>query len=132
MWTLRILVIASLLSVSCHIPPTVTWGPIGNAEGPTIGFFSNRQRDRVERSLQDAGFEIVSTNTSYFLEVAIGAPRWPYSCGTNNNVRYTLMRGGNRMLVMKGRGNTGDCEPNILDGMSRDLASFFTPARDPL
>ena len=78
----------------------------------------------------DAGLRPTNAvqDANYVLEVRIGNSRGSRSCGSTNNVAYTLSTRAQRVLVIKGRGQTGSCESNILDEMSRKLASSFISA----
>lgn len=109
------------------VPPTVTKAPIAPITGRAEVFLSaTEQGPRIRKSLRDAGFEVVSsTGAPYTLVVKVGNGRASMECGAVNNVSYDLRSPGGRVMVMKGRGRTGTCTPNIFDDMSRKLASYF-------
>lgn len=127
MITLLILLVAigSLTACSTTVPPTITRMRhfVLRADSPVF-LIANRQRERVVRSLLEAGFELSSKldSDTYSLVVEIGRARWGSSCGVGANVAYILSSYGQNVLVIKGRGKTGDCTPNMLDDMSFRLA----------
>ena len=118
-----------LLLPSCtSVPATVTYGPSMAITGePVISLAARKQHTRIELSLRDAGLDPTGdwSGTSYGLEVKVGRTRGSRDCGTTNNVVYILNRGGMRVLVIKGRGMTGSCSPNVFDDMSQKLAEYF-------
>ena len=62
---------------------------------------------------------------TYTLIAKVGSKRGSSEpCGTTNNVVYDLRSGSGRVLVIKGRGRTGTCKPNIFDDMSQKLAGY--------
>lgn len=63
-------------------------------------------------------------DAAYSLEARIGKSRGRSSCGSTRNVIYTVETGGERALVVKARGKTGNCEPNVLDQLGRTAASY--------
>ena len=96
---------------------------------PNAGIFvtANRERPRVALALVNAGLNVAEDykDARYSLRVKIGRSRGGSSCGSNANVAYILDVIGQRAMVIKGRGRTGECQPNILDDMSRRLAAAF-------
>jgi hypothetical protein len=95
-------------------------------EGPRVFVTANDQGPRVEQSLRDAGLSVVEpADATYLLRVDVGNSRGTQACGSTKNVRYILSKGRTRILVLKGRGRTGQCSPNIFDDMSRLLESYF-------
>ncbi len=121
-------VLLALPSCTAVVPATVTYGPsIAITGEPVIWLMAAKQLDRIERSIRDAG--LIPTNnpgrTSYGLVVKLGRTRVTRACGTINNVVYILSRAGQRVLVIKGRGMTGSCSPNVFDDMSQQMARYF-------
>ncbi|GEM_PF-2483570 len=120
--------LATLVSCGSRVPPTVTLHP-QMALDPDAAIYvtSNRQRERVMLAVQNAGLNVASEfrDARYSLRVKIGRSRGGGECGANANVVYILDAIGRRAMVIKGRGRTGDCEPNILDEMSAKLAMGF-------
>ena len=119
-----------LLLPSCTsvVPATVTYGPSMAITGePVISLVARRQLARAELSLRDAGLDPTGDwgDTSYRLDVKVGRTRSSRECGTTNNVIYILSKKGQRVLVIKGRGMTGSCSPNVFDDMSEKLARYF-------
>ena len=118
------------------VPPSVSWGPATIISGDPAVVLAVQaasevwgQRSRIEQSLRDAGVTPASgsSEAKYALQVKVGkmAGRGHTSCGRVRNVAYVLSGDEGRILVIKGRGPTGTCTPNIFDDMSQRLASFF-------
>ncbi len=117
-----------LPACSSVVPPTVTWGPVAAITGePTVSLKANRQLPRIQQSLRSAGLAtgVGPADAEYALQVKVGKSRRTKPCGTLHNVVYLLRGQAGRVLVIKGRGLTGTCSPNIFDDMSQTLASFF-------
>jgi len=119
-----------LLFPACStvVPPTVTRGPsVAIAGERTVSLTANRQVPRIQQSLENAG--LATTNdpaaAEYALDVKVGNTRRTKPCGTAHNIAYILREKTGRVLVIKGRGLTGACIPNIFDEMSETLASYF-------
>jgi hypothetical protein len=124
-------VLLLLPSCTALVPATVTYGPsIAITGEPVIALTAARQLARIEQSLRDAGLNPTSDwgSTSYGLVVKLGNTRSTRACGTKNNVVYILSKGGQRALVIKGRGMTGSCSPNVFDDMSQQMATYFRHA----
>ena len=126
---LSLLVLPLGLSSACasRVPATVTLSPpIPIKQGANIFVLASKQRDRIVESLINAGLNASDdwTGSGHSLKVAIGSSRSSTACGSVQNVSYTLTAGGSRFMVIKGRGATGSCEPNIFDDMSKKLASY--------
>ena len=116
-----------LLQLACTttVPATVTWSgrfPLDKAGG--VWLVATRQRKAILASLQKAGIKIATEyqSVSYSLDVRIGRGRGGRRCGPVNNVAYVLNGPGELLMVIKGRGVTGSCIPNVFDDMSRMLA----------
>ena len=124
---LLLVVIGSLPSCTSTVPPTITRTPQVALRGDAPVFLiAKRQRERVAQSLTRAGIELSNRleDDSYTLIVKIGRGRGVSSCGVTANVAYILRSSyGRNIMVIKGRGRTGDCTPNMLDDMSRRLAA---------
>ena len=117
----------STFGCASHIRPTVTLQPAYPLDANTPIFLSaQRQRARILKSLNNAGFRTARAraDTPYFLIVKIGKTRTRKDCGIVANVSYDLRDSNRHITVLKGRGATGNCEPNILDAMSVKLASL--------
>ena len=118
-----------LMACSSLVPPTVTRAPtVLLSKEPTILLAAPRQAPRITQSLSDAGVSVVAepSGANYSLRVDVGGSRSSMVCGTMNNVRYLLLQAGVHLIVIKGRGWTGSCSPNIFDELSRTLASHFS------
>jgi len=123
-----ILVAALALQLACNafVPATVTRraGFPLDRESPVF-VIADRQRDAIVASLERAGVRVAPDFSSmrYALEVRLGSNRGQTGCGTIHNVSYVLTGYGQRLMVIKGRGETGICNPGIFDDMSRELAA---------
>ena len=130
---LSLLVLSLGLVSACAspVPATVTWtARVPIKTGASIYVLAQRQRERIVKSLVDAGLEVSDewTGAGYSLEVSVGSSRASRPCGRVNNVAYTLSGDGQRLMVIKGRGGTGSCEPNVFDDLSRTLATYAAEA----
>ncbi len=126
---LFVLAVPLVLMSACatHVPATVTMSPnVPFKKGATVFVLAQRQRERIVESLTNAGLVVSDawTGDGYSLTVRIGSRRGGQECGGTHNVAYTLSGAGQPLMVIKGRGRTGTCEPNIFDDMSQKLASF--------
>lgn len=128
---LRSLAIAIFVS-SCTstVPAFVAILPAVPLEGPPrVLLLAPSQGHRIAESLRRVGIEPVVKRhgNEYELVVEVGSDRSRPSCGTVNNVRYSLRRGSSiDILIIQGRGMTGNCSPNIFDDMSATLALYFS------
>jgi hypothetical protein len=117
-------VVALAAACSSTIPAKVTRAPPMPIDA-SAGFFvtATQQRDRVAQSLVNAGFTTTDAwaDATYSLNAKFGGSRSTDPCGTVNNVIYELYFQGQRVMVVKGRGATGACEPNILDEMAEQI-----------
>ncbi len=86
---------------------------------------SANQKENIIRSMKAAGFTVEAEPQEkfYTLEVVLGQVRDTQSCGSLRNVVYKVTQMGARIMVIKGRGWTGNCTPGIYDAMSKILAS---------
>ncbi len=121
--------VGSVISCASDVPPTVTrnYGfPI--EKKMDIFVMTPDERPRITESLTKVGLKPVEARTTvgYTLDIRLGGNRRTQACGSVRNVTYILSGPTGRMLVIKGRGPTGTCQPNILDQMSAKLASLAT------
>ena len=58
------------------------------------------------------------------MNVKVEKNRGNRTCGRISNVAYILDGNGRHLMVIKGRGPTGSCTPNVFDDMSQKLAWF--------
>jgi hypothetical protein len=110
------------------VPATVTRAPTTPLQAnPTIFLLANKQWPRVAESLRNAGLRLADSQfeADYILTVNVGRIQRNKTCGGFGNVAYILDDRGTHMVVVKGRGFTGSCIPNLLDNMSQKLASYF-------
>jgi len=124
---LLVLPLGVIPGCSSLVPATVTLSPrMPIKKGSDIFVIAQVQRERIVKSLVDAGFQVSDewTNDAYSLTVSVGRWRASRACGRVNNVAYVLNGAGRRLMVIKGRGGTTGCEPNVFDDMSRTLAYY--------
>jgi hypothetical protein len=110
------------------VPPTVTRTPRAPLEAnPAVFLQASVQRPRVAESLRNAGVRLAESfaEADYILNVNVGRRRQTQACGGSSNIAYILDGRGRHLMVIKGRGLTGTCTPNIFDDMSQKLASYF-------
>lgn len=111
------------------VPATVTRAPTSPLKSnPRIFLEAAVQRQRIADALHDAGLRTAESfnDFDYTLEVRMGRNRWSTTCGGVSNVAYLPKSSGRYVLVIKGRGLTGSCSPNVFDDMSQMLASYTT------
>jgi len=111
---------------SSHVPPTVTQkpnAPIVRSEGIFVN--ARHNRTRIMESLTKAGLTLAkkSTDGGYVLDVRQGSSRSSGECGNIRNISYVVSGDSRKIMVMKGRGWTGECAENIFDSMSAELAT---------
>ncbi len=110
------------------VPPTVTRAPtIPLKENPAIYLQVIGHKARVAESLRNAGVRLMESDSEadYTLNVNVGKVRGRRDCGSVSNIDYILYSNGRRLMVIEGRGLMGTCVPNIFDGMSQKLATYF-------
>jgi hypothetical protein len=117
-----------LTSACAHVvPATVTAMPqVPIDKGANIFVVAQVQRERIVKSLVDAGLNVSDewAVDDYSLTVSVGRWRGSSDCRGVSNVAYVLNGGGRRLMVIKARGATDTCEPNVFDDMSRLLAVY--------
>jgi len=129
--TLAIAIAAQVVLASgctAPVPATVTRAPTTPLKAsPAIYLQARRQMPRVAESLRNAGVRLTESNSEadYTLNVKVGRGRGSQSCGSTSNVAYILDGGGRHLMVIKARGLTGTCIPNVFDEMSQRLTTFF-------
>ena len=119
-----------VLGSGCTSPvaPTVTRAPTSPLmANPAIYLQASVQRPRVGESLRNAGVHLTETfaEADYILNVNVGRRRQTQTCGGSSNVAYVLDGRDGHLMVIKGRGLTGTCVPNVFDNMSQKLATYF-------
>ena len=110
------------------VPPTVTRPPtLPLKANPAIIVEANRQIPRIEESLRQAGVRLAESyaEADYILKVNVGRRRGNQTCGGTSNVAYILDGKTGHLMVVKGRGLTGTCIPNIFVDMSHKLVTYF-------
>ena len=128
MRSLLLLTLLLALANGCasHVPATVTMPAIVSVDGRLPRFLiANVQRAEILKSLRDAGLNAVErpAERGYTLDVRLGSSRSSRPCGSLRNVSYVLKEASVRIMIIKGRGVTGSCSPNIFDELSQMLAS---------
>jgi hypothetical protein len=120
--------LAFLPGCSSTVPATVTREPRAPLKAnPTIFLEANRQRPHIEESLRRAGLHMAESfsGADYILNVKVGRNRSTRDCGGTSNVAYILDGNNRHLMVIKGRGLTGSCTPNVFDDMSQKLATYL-------
>ena len=110
------------------VPPTVTRAPTTPLKAnPAIFLQANVQRPRIAESLRKAGVHLSEsyTKADYILNVKVGRRRSNQTCGGSSNIAYVLDGRNRHLMVIKARGLTGTCAPNVFDDMSQTLATYF-------
>ncbi len=110
------------------VPPTVTRAPTNQLKAnPAIYLQASVQRPRVAESLRNAGVHLAETfaEADYILNVKVGKRHRTQACGGSSNISYILDGRANHLMVIKARGLTGTCLPNVFDAMSQKLATYF-------
>ena len=136
MRTAKIITLAAVIAVqvafgsgcTSPVPPTVTRAPVMALKpSPSIFVQATAQRPRIEESLRQAGVQVAESyaEADYILNVNVGRRRGNLACGGTSNVAYILDGRAGHLLVMKGRGLTGTCTPNIFVDMSHKLVTYF-------
>jgi hypothetical protein len=94
---------------------------------PAIFVQATAQIPRIEESLSQAGVRIAESygDADYILNVNVGRRRGNLPCGGTSNVAYILDGRAGHLMVIKGRGMTGTCTPNIFVDMSQKLVTYF-------
>ena len=127
---MKSILVASLLlliTMGCaNVAPRVTFAPTEpiDIERPFF-LVVNREGAKVEKALSNAGIKITNANlaSTYELRVRVGRELSNNKCGNVHNVSYEVLDRGMRVMIIKGRGPTGSCEPNIFEQMSKKLAA---------
>jgi hypothetical protein len=122
-----VLQLVLLSGCTAPVPATVTRAPATALESnPKVFVQATVQQGRIVESLRNAGIDAQDSlpGADYTLVVKVGRNRRSTQCGGISNVAYLLSGEGRYVLVIKGRGLTGSCRPNIFDEMSEMLASY--------
>ena len=116
-----------LITMGCaNVAPRVTFAatePI-DIERPFF-LVVNRDGEQVEKALSKEGVKITNANLDsiYELRVRVGRNLSREKCGSVHNVSYEVLDRGMRVMIIKGRGPTGSCQPNIFEQMSKELVA---------
>lgn len=127
----RVLAVLILLvagGCASPVPPrTQVFAPIDVGAEQRLYVSTNDEREAVLAALRQAGFAITEDlqELPFVLTVRLGSRRSTSACGAVRNAVFQLMHSGVQIAVIKGRGSTGSCDPNILLDMSAELARLF-------
>ena len=120
-----LLALVLLLSACGTVPPTPTKQGIFVLEAePSLYVTATKQKPAIVDALRRAGIIVVDDllESSHQLRVTLGIDKSFRDCGTLNNVKYTIRLQRRTLFELAGRGWTGECEPNVFDEMSLELA----------
>jgi len=110
------------------VPPTVTRAPATPLKAnPVVFLQASVQKPRIAESLQKAGVRLAESyaEADYILNVNVGRRHKNQTCGGSSNIAYILDGRNSHLMVIKARGLTGTCAPNVFDDMSQKLATYF-------
>jgi hypothetical protein len=110
------------------VPPTVTRTPTAPLiADPVVFLQASVQKPRIADSLRKAGVRLTESfsEADYILKVNVGRRHQNQTCGGSSNIAYVLDGRGGHLMVIKARGLTGTCVPNVFDDMSQKLATYF-------
>ena len=121
-------------TVAAEAPPGSLRAAALDGVPRTVFVMAARQKPRIVESLAAAGVEVSANllDAGFVLRVTIGADQGFSSCGTRNNVKYSLRREGLIELELVEKGWTGTCEPNVFDALSARLARALAGGGGPL
>jgi len=122
-----VLQLSILSSCTTLVPATVTRAPeTALMSNPKLFVQATAHREQIMESLYNAGLDLNDSlsGADYTLLVKVGRNRHSTRCGGISNVAYLLQSEGRFILVIKGRGFTGSCSPNVFDDISQKLASY--------
>ena len=126
------LVLMAASACASSVPPcSRVFAPIDPDLARKLYVSATGEREAVVASLEWAGFSVATDlrDTPLTLTVRLGGRRATRECGSVRNVVFELLHAGIRIAVIKGRGLTGSCHPNILREMSAELARLFNEPR---
>jgi hypothetical protein len=101
--------------------------PLDPSTMPSVLLSTNDEQDRVAKTLANAGVAVATDmrHATLILTARLGTRHGTNNkCGGIRNVVYELSQRGGLVAVVKARGRTGTCTPNILDAMSGELAAL--------
>ena len=133
MISIRSILLALVLTLpACGtVPPTpTTQGTLVLEAEPSFYVTAAKQKPAVVDALRRAGIVVVDDllESSHQLRVTLGVDKSFRDCGTLNNVKYTIRLQRRTLLEFAGRGWTGECQPNVFDEMSLELARVIRTA----
>ena len=126
-----------LLALVLTLPTCGTVTPTPTKQGnlvleaePNFYVTAAKQKPAIVDALRRAGIVVVDDllESSHQLRVTLGVDKSFRSCGTLNNVKYAIRLQRRTLFELAGRGWTGECEPNVFDEMSLELARAIRTA----
>jgi hypothetical protein len=120
-----LLALVLLLPACGTVPPTPTTPSFLVLEAePSFYLIATKQKPEILAALRRAEIVVVDDllESSHQLRVTLGVDKSFRDCGTLNNVKYAIRLQMRTLLELAGRGWTGECQPNVFDEMSRELA----------
>jgi len=127
-----LVLLVALAACASPVPPrSRIFAPLDPGIPPELYVTTTSEREAVLAALVQSDFSIAHDlrDTPLVLAVRLGGRRATRPCGSIRNVAYELLHEGVRIAVIKGRGWTGSCSPNILRDMGAELRRLF---RQPL
>jgi hypothetical protein len=130
--TRSMLLVLALVLLACGTSPPIqtTQSSLVLEAEPSFYVTAAKQKPAVVDALRRAGIVVVADllESSHQLRVTLGVDKSFRGCGTLNNVKYTIRLQRRTLLELAGRGWTGECQPNIFDEMSLELARAIQTA----
>lgn len=125
---LLLLIVSGCASAKPESPVVEIFGALPQGRETAIFVTAARQKEEVQRALQEAGFHIVDqiADGSALMRVTIGIDQDSKACGTFNNVRFQLRVENTNVAEASAKGWTGSCQPNILHITSQDMWQKFS------
>ena len=124
-----LLVAAAIACANVRPPLAKVLAPLDPDLERVVFVSTTRSREDVVAAFKRSGFRVATDarETSIVVEVRHGGVRTrDERCGTLQNVSYTVLQGGVRAAIIKGRGWTSpNCDPNIYAQMNLVLAHLF-------
>jgi hypothetical protein len=86
-----------------------------------------RQKEQIAHSLRQARITVTDDLLAapFYLRATVGNDKGFRKCGTFNNVKFSLRRSGQEVLLVSASGWSGTCDPNVFDEMSKTLRAAF-------
>ena len=104
--------------------PTVSIDDLALLEAkPKIYVIAAKQKTEILKVLSTTDLGLVGSlaGSDYQLRVTLGMDRGFKDCGTLNNVKYDLRHNQKTVVLIQGRGWTGNCRPNVFQEVTQKL-----------